>query len=123
VLANSSANIDDIGMHLLDPRSPLTTIKAAKERGAIQVEPKILESYVGEYELAPTFVITITKEKGRLMLQATNQPKFEIFAESKEKFFLKVVDAQVTFVKDNKGTVTELILHQGGANQPAKKRK
>ena len=123
VLANSSANIDDIGMHLLDPRSPLTTIKAAKERGTIQVEPKILESYVGEYELAPTFVITITKEKGRLMLQATNQPKFEIFAESKEKFFLKVVDAQVTFVKDNKGTVTELILHQGGANQPAKKRK
>jgi hypothetical protein len=92
------------------------------ERTAIKVDPKILEGYVGAYELAPTFVITITKEQDHLMLQATGQPKFEIFAESEKEFFLKVVDAQITFVKDGKGDVTELILHQGGANQRAKKR-
>jgi hypothetical protein len=27
----------------------------------------------------------------------------------------------VTFVKDDKGQVTQAILHQGGRNQPAKK--
>jgi len=122
VLANTAADIDDIGLHLLDTRNPLKSIKPKTEKGTVEVASKILDSYVGDYELAPTFVISITKEKNRLMLQATMQPKFEIFAESEEKFFLKVVDAQVTFVKDNKGTVTQLILHQNGLNQPAKKR-
>ncbi len=48
------------------------------------------------------------------MEQATNQPKFPIFAESPTEFFLKVVDAQIEFVKNDKGEVTQLILHQGG---------
>ncbi len=122
VLANAALDIDDIGRHLLDRRYPLNTVSAKKERKTIQVDSKVLDSYVGEYELLPTFVISITKEENRLMLQATGQPKFEIFAETEAKFFLKVVDAQVTFVRGAKGLVTELILHQGGANQPAKKR-
>jgi len=123
VLANTATDIDDIGLHLLDTRNSLKSITPKKEPVSVEVDSKILVSYVGDYELAPTFVISITKEKDRLMLQATKQPKFEIFAESEEKFFLKVVDAQVTFVKDNKGSVTQLILHQNGLNQPAKKRK
>jgi hypothetical protein len=43
-----------------------------------------------------------------------------LFPESETKFFLKVVDAQVSFVKDDQGAVTHLILHQGG-EQKAKK--
>ena len=64
----------------------------------------------------------VGREGDQLMLQATGQPKFELFAESETEFFLKVVDAQITFVKSTSGDVTELIVHQGGANQPAKKR-
>ncbi len=48
------------------------------------------------------------------MTQATSQPKAPIFAESDTKFFLKVVDAQIVFVKNEKGAVTHLILFQGG---------
>ena len=48
------------------------------------------------------------------MEQATNQPKFPIFAESPTKFFLKVVDAQIEFVKNEKGDATAMILHQNG---------
>lgn len=48
------------------------------------------------------------------MAQATGQPQFELFPESETKFFLKVIDAKVTFVKDDTGKVTHLILHQGG---------
>jgi CubicO group peptidase (beta-lactamase class C family) len=84
------------------------------ERKAITVPAGILEKYVGTYEIAPTFSITITLEGGQLMAQATNQPKFPLFAESETMFFLKVVDAQVEFFKDDKGNVTHLVLHQGG---------
>jgi hypothetical protein len=53
------------------------------------------------------------------LVQATGQPKLEMFPESATKFFLKVVDAQVSFVKDETGKVNALILHQGGRDQEA----
>jgi serine-type D-Ala-D-Ala carboxypeptidase/endopeptidase len=120
VLSNSAIDIDDIGRHLIDRRFPLK--KPKKNRNEISLDSTVLESYLGDYELAPTFVISITREGKQLMLQATGQPKNAIFAEAEGKFFLKVVDAQISFIKDENGTVTQLILHQGGANQPAKKR-
>ncbi len=123
VLANSAADIDDIGLHLLDSDIPLRKIEPKKQRKEVDVDRAILEKYVGDYELVPTFVISITQEGNRLMLQATGQPKFPIYAESEKEFFLKVVDAQVSFVTDDKGNATRLILHQGGADQSAKKRR
>ena len=50
-----------------------------------------------------------------------DQPKFEIFPKSPAEFFWKVVDAQVTFVKDDKGKVTKAIHHQGGQTLEAPK--
>ena len=120
LLSNTAIDCDDIGFHLVDSQLPLK--KQTKTRVAIKVDPAIYDGYVGEYEIIPQFVMTVTKEQDKLMLQATGQPKFEIFPESETKFFLKVVDAQVTFVKDEKGSVAKLILHQNGANQEAKKR-
>lgn len=92
-----------------------------KEHKQVQVDPKIFEGYVGKYQLAPNFSITITREGEHLFEQATNQPKFEIFPESDKDYFLKVVDAQITFVADAQGRATELVLHQGGADQHAKR--
>lgn len=126
VLANTATDIDDIGMHLLDARHPLKKYTPFKKRTTIKLDPKILQSYLGEYVLAPTFVMAITQDpqkEGRLFVQATGQPKFEIFPETETKFFLKVVEAQISFVKDDKGEVTQLILHQNGLNQPGQKRK
>ena len=83
----------------------------------VKVDPKIYDAYVGRYELAPNFILTISKEGDRLMAQATGQPPFELFPSSETKFFLKAVDAQITFVRDEAGKVTHLILHQGGDRQ------
>jgi CubicO group peptidase (beta-lactamase class C family) len=85
------------------------------------VDPKIYDLYVGEYELNPGFSITILRREGKLISQATGQPEVELFPESETRFFLKVVDAQVDFVKDAGGRVTGLLLHQGGMDLPAKK--
>jgi CubicO group peptidase (beta-lactamase class C family) len=97
------------------------TIKAPVERKAITVAPDVLQQYIGTYPLTPAFAITVTLENGQLMEQATHQPKFPIFPETKDKFFLKVVDAEIEFVRDASGTVKSLILHQGGYDQPAPK--
>lgn len=55
------------------------------------------------------------------MSQATGQVEAELYPSSPTEFFLKVVDAQVTFVKNEQGQVTQLVLHQNGRNMPAKK--
>jgi len=85
-----------------------------KERETAQIDPKIFIDYVGEYELAPGFTITVTTENDRLIAQGTGQPAVELFPESETKFFLKEVEAQVDFVRDEQGKVTHLILNQGG---------
>jgi CubicO group peptidase (beta-lactamase class C family) len=85
------------------------------------VSAEILEKYVGKYELAPTFSITVTRTDAQLFAQATGQDRFELFPESETKFYLKVVPAQVTFMKDEKGQVTQLVLHQNGRDVPGKR--
>ena len=95
----------------------------AGERKEVAVSPAILQTYVGTYELAPGFDIVMTLEGNQLMTQATGQPKFPVFAESDTKFFLKVVDAQLEFLKNDKGEVTHVILHQGGRDVKGPKTK
>jgi CubicO group peptidase (beta-lactamase class C family) len=91
------------------------------ERKAIKIDPAIFDAYVGEYQLASTFVITISREGDKFMAQATGQPKVEIFAETERKFFLTVVDAQLEFVKGADGKVTHMVFRQEGGVLEAKK--
>jgi len=114
VLANQNVSADDIGFHLLDERAPLAS--APVKRTEISVDPAVLETYVGVYELSPAFSITITRTGPSLYLQATGQPRVQLFAESPTAFFVKEVDAQITFEKDASGKITRLVLHQGGAD-------
>jgi len=90
-------------------------------RVVAKVDPALYDAYAGKYQLAPTFAITVTREGEKLMTQATGQGKVEVFPESETKFFLRVADAQITFVKDASGKVTHLILHQGGRDQRAER--
>lgn len=122
VLSNQSVSPDDIGFHLLDERAPLAPPSSTKARTEIAIDPAVLETYVGVYQLAPTFAITITREGASLYGQATGQQRFQLFAEAPTEFFLKVVDAQITFEKDPAGKVTRLILHQGGQDLPGLKK-
>ncbi|HSK80873.1 MAG TPA: serine hydrolase [Thermoanaerobaculia bacterium] len=90
------------------------------ERQAVKVDPAVYDGLVGEYELAPGFTLTITREGGQLFGTPTGQPKAELFPESENRFFLKVVDAQVDFERGPDGQATGLVLHQGGRDVPGK---
>jgi CubicO group peptidase (beta-lactamase class C family) len=100
-------------------KSVLTALTT--NRKEVKVDQKIYDSYVGDYQLSPDFVLTISIEDGKLMGTPTGQPKAELFPTSETEFFLKLVNAQVTFVKDEQGNVKHLILHQNGRNMEAKK--
>ena len=117
VLSNTANSVDDIGLHLLDPRFPSDS---PAPRAAMALAPDVAEQYVGRYALTPGFVITFSRE-GRNFVQATGQNKLEAFAESDSKFFLKTVDAQVSFIRDAQGKFNVLMLHQNGTDQTARR--
>ena len=119
VLSNSTHDISDIGLHLLDARFPLADLGPLPV--AVEVDPVVYDAYVGEYELVPDFVLSVTKEGDGLYVQATGQLKFEVFPESETEFFYTVVEAQITFVKNAEGEVTHLVLHQNGVDQRAER--
>jgi hypothetical protein len=89
----------------------------------IKIDPKILGDYEGSYQLAPSFAIKVSTRDGRLFVQATGQPEFEVFPSKKDEFFLKVVDAQITFTRDAGGKVTGMVLHQNGRDLPGPRAK
>ena len=108
----------------LNPANTNATDMLAKINGnetkEVKVEESILANYVGIYELAPGFTITITQSGQQLFGQATGQEKFELFASSNTDFFLKVVPAKVSFFTKN-GKPESLTLFQGGREMPGKK--
>jgi serine-type D-Ala-D-Ala carboxypeptidase/endopeptidase len=87
-------------------------------RKTVEVDPEVLKSYEGMYALSLVFALTITEEGGKLFAQATGQDKAQIFPKKENEFFYKVVNAQITFEKDEHGKINKLVLHQNGQDMP-----
>ena len=74
------------------------------------------DELAGRYELeaAPGFIMEFRRDGEKLLTQATGQPEIEIFASSDTTFYLKVVEASVTFHRNEEGVVDHITLHQMG---------
>jgi D-alanyl-D-alanine-carboxypeptidase/D-alanyl-D-alanine-endopeptidase len=128
VLSNAGtlAGTDDIGRHLLDPRTPLLAqnsplVTPPRTHTEIPVDPKLLDGYVGRYQFAPAVFLTVSRDGNHLFAQLTGQAAFEVFAEGERDYFWKVVDAQLTFETNRQGKATGVVLHQLGRDQRAMK--
>lgn len=87
-----------------------------------EYDPEKFDKLAGRYELeaAPGFILEFTREGDTLYTQATGQGRVEIYASSDSTFYLKVVDASVTFHRNEEGEVDAMTLHQNG-NHRAKR--
>lgn len=94
-------------------------IQLTSERREVTLELAQLEEYVGTYQLAPQVTLSVTLDGEQLMTQLSGQRKLRVFPESEDSFFLKVVDAQLEFVRGDDGAVSSVILHQNGRHQNA----
>ncbi len=98
------------------PAKPAET----KSESAVKVDPKVLDSYVGQYEL-PMFVLAITKEGDRLFGQPEGDTKEELVADSETEFTVTNINAKIKFVKDEKGQITHLVVNLHGQEFQGKK--
>jgi hypothetical protein len=121
VLSNvNTGSVDEISRYLATLAHG-GAVKLTSERKELAVPRETLAGYVGTYELSPQIKVMVTLDGDQLMTQLSGQRKLEAFAESETEFFLKAVDAQFEFAKDDQGAVTAVILHQNGRDQTAKR--
>lgn len=81
----------------------------------------LLQSYTGQYQVRPGFILTITRVGKNLFVQPTDQPAYPLYAETPTKFFLTVVDSEMEFVKDETGKIGRIAASQNGHTYVAKR--
>lgn len=116
ILTNIQQSVDDLGFATLLADAPL-----AAAQTQIALSPQQLQEYVGEYQLAPGFILTIMRQGDQLLAQATGQGAFPIFPGATDRFFAKITDIRIDFERSDNGKVRSLVLHQNGHDAPAPK--
>ena len=124
VLVNNddASKIDNVlNAYLIAGKSGLKDAEPIFHKVA-KVDPKLYDAYVGRYEIGPGIIVTFSREGDRLMAQVADEGKTEVFPESETVFFLnRSTDATTTFVKDDKGQVTHIVVHREGRDTKAKR--
>ena len=101
-------NIDDIGLHLLDPTQPLLPLPAPRTEASLS--PAVLARYVGDYDLLGE-TATITQAADGLTVLLPGEEPDRLYAESPTVFFFKDFDGHVNFQLDANGDVTSGTFH------------
>ncbi|HEX3466370.1 MAG TPA: serine hydrolase [Candidatus Elarobacter sp.] len=88
----------------------------------IPLDAATLDAYAGIYVLNDATSFTVRRAGDVLEVQLTGQQFNPVYPSAKDRFFYKVVDAQIEFTRDASGAVTGLVLHQDGRATPARRR-
>jgi CubicO group peptidase (beta-lactamase class C family) len=77
------------------------------KRKAIAVDAKILDRYVGVYEISPEASFTVIRDGGTLRVKQGNSPTTtDLLGESTTKFFMKTSSTTLTFTQMPRGPST-----------------
>ena len=116
VLANAGhADPDSIARLIAETYVPglVEPRPAPPLRTAIEVDPKTFDAYVGRYQPNPAITVTVSREGDKLMFESAGG-KVELLPESENSFF-SVLPVTISFVRDDTGKVTHLILLNNGS--------
>jgi hypothetical protein len=85
-----------------------------KSYAEVVIDRNKLKDYVGRYDYGNSMVMVISLEENKLFAQMSGQPKYELYANKDDEFFWKVVEANITFIRNDSGIVTHAVHYQGG---------
>jgi D-alanyl-D-alanine-carboxypeptidase/D-alanyl-D-alanine-endopeptidase len=115
VLSNDVGAVEPLAYTLLTgERLPKPPGVPATPRIEVPIAADELESYIGRYRMSPAIEIIVRREADRLLVQLTGQAFTRVVAEAKDRFFYRIVNAQLTFERNEAGAVNAVVLHQNG---------
>jgi CubicO group peptidase (beta-lactamase class C family) len=118
-LSNAVITVQDIVMHLLRPEQPLAKAADARAHTEIALDPRLFDSYAGQYRTATGLAVAVERQGEALMIQLPSAPKLRLHPETERDFFIAESDLQVTFQTDARGGATSVIVHYSGKDIPA----
>jgi len=121
VLSNSNIAVTDIGLYALTGKLDLFQLGDYTEPELVPMDPAVYDAYVGTYQTTPNFFIIVTRENGQLFAQGTGQPRFELFPQSENTFFLKAIKATISFIRDDRGKIIQAIIHTPSGDEVSTK--
>ena len=118
--ATLSFNIADI--YLKDRLQPAPDKTSLGDKPEVTIDPKVLDAYVGDYELRPGFIISFWKDQDHLVARATGRPSFPMYAVSDTAFRYRGVPTEVVFDETTEGGKAQnAILNQNGRSLPLRR--
>jgi hypothetical protein len=66
--------------------------------------------------------LDIRLENGQLVVRSPFRAKYQLFPESQNEFFAKVISTEFEFLKDDTGRVAHLVLHYRGRETRAERK-
>ncbi len=96
---------------------------SADPKPLAQMDPRLYDRYVGEYEVGPNLVFSVTREGDHLFIRTPDHDAAPVFLESQTDFFLTMAEERIGFLMDGEGGVTGLVLRRGGEETRAVKRR
>ena len=87
--------------------------RLAPERNPIKLDPQLLDSFLGRYEFGPGAVATVTREGDALKWRGGNRMPVTLVPLSATHFFAQEAETEMTFMKNERGQVTGVVLRVG----------
>jgi len=89
---------------------------------SVLVGADIMAAYVGNYTLRPEIEVKVTRRRDVLSVQLTGQAAFAVDPISESTFVARILNVEVTFLRDDLGIVTGLTLNQNDQELSAPKK-
>jgi hypothetical protein len=96
--------------------------RLAPERNPISLDPKLLDSFLGKYQFGPNAVATVTREGDALKWRGGNRMPVTLVPLSETHFFAKEAETEMTFLKNEKGQITDVVLRVGSCQDSKAKK-
>jgi hypothetical protein len=87
--------------------------RLAPERKPVSINPQLIDSFLGKYEFGPNAIATVTREGDILKWRGGNRLPVTLVPLSDTRFFAKETDSEMTFTKNDKGQITDVVLKLG----------
>lgn len=119
VLTNAGMTVQDISRHLLWNESPL-----AKPRREVNVDPAVLDHYVGEYQAPATPIFAVLRKGDRLFMRVPYMATLPLRAQDPHTFYLPELQWEFVFDWNGRGRVDEMLFgpRRGQPMLPLRKR-
>jgi CubicO group peptidase (beta-lactamase class C family) len=123
IVRDKNGKVIKMVMHGQGPdEEAIKTDRKPKKQRKLDLDITVFTRYIGKYTSEEGIEILISLKEGKAYAQLKGQPEFEIFQESRTKFFFKVAEAHMIFITDTTGRVAGLELHQGGRSLKMKRK-